>query len=245
MDASPSRRPVIRVLPPGLSQPFGGGMTTRLGFEGTPAEAGASARPRARGQLADLLGRPPSDLAWLAQVHGARVAVADGGGAQGEGDALVSADPGQVLVISVADCCPVLLWDGPSGVFGIAHAGWRGLVAGVLPATVGTMVRLGARAQTMRAWIGPSIGPCCFEVGEEVAGRFEADCVRPPGRDGRTRSHVDLRRAGVRALVKAGVDPGRIGAAPDCTACRDDLYWSYRRDGASSGRQLAFLHRPR
>jgi YfiH family protein len=233
--------PVLRASP--LTFPFDGGTTTRLGFPGVSDEEPDHSRLRARERLAALLARSPSELAWLTQVHGAEVRRAESGGWQGEGDALVSADPGRVLLVSVADCCPVLLWDAVSGVFGIAHAGWRGLVAGVLGATVEALVDLGARASDVQAWIGPAIGPCCFEVGPDVAQHFDARCVRPPGQAGRTRPHVDLRLACRSGLESAGLSPERVGTAADCTSCRDDLYWSYRRDGGICGRQLGFIHR--
>jgi hypothetical protein len=142
-----------------------------------------------------------------------------------------------VPLVSVADCCPVLLWDANSGVRAVAHAGWRGLVAGVLEATVEAMAQRGAQPAEIRAWIGPSIGPCCFEVGPEVAARFDPAAVqlRTP------RPHVDLRVASRSALAASGLDPARVGVCVDCTACRIDLYWSYRRDGGICGRHLAFL----
>ncbi len=187
-------------------------------------------------------GRLPEDLvpegvasAWLRQEHGNRVREARAGEC-GAGDALVVDGPGVAAVIATADCVPVLV----VGREGAAiHAGWRGIVAGVVPRGV---ERLG-RDVDLRAWIGPAIGPCCYEVGEDVARAVEEACGAPvrleplPG----GRPHLDLQRAVAAQLAAAGV--GTIRVVERCTRCHTRLLSSYRRDGAAAGRNLALLWR--
>jgi len=202
----------------------------RVRFVGRHA---APAREEALAAVAD--GAVPR-LAWAQQVHGAAVLAARPG-ACGPGDALLTAERGLALAIATADCVPVLL-AGDSAVAAV-HAGWRGLVAGVLGAALD---RLPGAANGVRAWIGPAIGPCCYEVGEEVAQAFidsdrGAAVVR---RGGWPRPHLDLHLAARLELAARGV--GEIHALAVCTRCTPTL-WSYRRDGAAAGRNLAFIWR--
>jgi YfiH family protein len=176
------------------------------------------------------------------QVHGARVLTIDGSRppaelCQEEADALASAVPGVALGVYTADCLPILVAD-PHGRAGVAHAGWRGTVAGVAGALVRALVDLGARPEQLAAAVGPSICADCFEVGEEVAASFPAEViVRRPG----ARPHVDLRAANRAQLVAAGLAPARIDTAPPCTCCDAARFFSFRRDGAGIGQQLSFI----
>jgi YfiH family protein len=240
--------PILRISPLLCGPAFVGGLTTRRGFPSATAGAGDAAAQRTesdraalRERLADVLGVSVARLAWSRQVHGAQALKVARPGLQGEADALVCADPALVLLVSVADCCPVLAWDSAAGAFGAAHAGWRGLACGVLGALIAALAGAGARPDRVRAWIGPSIGPCCFEIGAEVAVQFDGSCVRAAGP--LERPHLDLRRASALQLAAAGVAPERIQACPDCTACRTELYFSYRRDRGICGRHLAYITR--
>jgi len=198
--------------------------------------SGATTREETLASLADRAGDAPPRLAWAQQVHGAAVLAARPG-LCGQGDALITAERGLALAIATADCVPVLLAAGAT--VAAAHAGWRGLVAGVIGATVD---RLGHDTSGIRAWIGPAIGPCCYEVGEEVAaaiaraGRGEAVLRR----DDRPRPHLDLHAAARLELEACGVRQAQALAV--CTRCAPAL-WSYRRDGAAAGRNLAFIWR--
>jgi len=125
------------------------------------------------------------------------------------------------------------------------HAGWRGLVAGAIGAAVARLAGLapdGHSGGALSAWIGPSIGPCCYEVGDEVAEAIasaagpSAVVRRPEGRP-----HVDLQAAARLQLAAHGVRA--ISSLALCTRCHPDLLWSYRRDGAAAGRNLAFVWR--
>ncbi len=175
--------------------------------------------------------------AWLRQVHSATVCEASPG-ACGEGDALISAQRNLALVVVTADCVPVILVSDRE--VAAVHAGWRGIVAGVVPAAVARFRGAAPNA----AWIGPAIGPCCYEVGDEVAASVVAssgpDVLRPGRRD---RPHLDLQAAVERQLSAAGVR--RCHRIARCTACHPQWLHSYRRDGARAGRNLALVWRRR
>jgi polyphenol oxidase len=178
------------------------------------------------------------------QVHGARVALVGESTTpervgETEADALVSQVPGVVLGIYTADCVPVLLSDGEGRVAAV-HAGWRGTVAGVAAAAVEALVSIGARRERLRAALGPSICVRCFEVGDEVADAF-APLVPPSVLRDAKKPHVDLWEANRALLVAAGVAADHIDAAPPCTMCEPERFFSFRRDGAGIGQQLSFV----
>lgn len=162
-----------------------------------------------------------------------------------DGDALVTADRNHAISVRVADCAPVLLADPTSGVVGAVHAGWRGTVAGVLPRAIAVMAARGARAETMLAAVGPSIGPDAFEVGPEVREAFAAaglaECIRPGRAEGRWLA--DLPAALRVQLEASGVAAGRIEVDGSCTWSDPVAHFSYRRDGARSGRMAAIIGR--
>lgn len=166
---------------------------------------------------------PP--VAWAKQIHSAHVLPARPGHC-GEGDALFGDAPDLVLSVVTADCVPVLL-AGPGGLAAV-HAGWRGLVGGVIPAA---LEKLGGAEI---AWIGPTIGPCCYEVGNEVAEQFPEDTVDPG-----PRPHLDLIAAA--RLQLRGVE--EIRTVEICTRCAADRLYSYRREGKGVGRNVAFIWR--
>jgi hypothetical protein len=184
-------------------------------------------------------------VAWAKQVHSARVLVAREGRC-GEGDALVGGE-GLALSVASADCVPLLIAAGPR--VAAVHAGWRGIEAGVIPAAVARLVADAEAAgddadpAAWSAWIGPAIGPCCYEVGPEVADRVaaassdEAIVPRPGGRP-----HLDLPIAALAQLVRAGL--GTVRPTLWCTRCEPDRLHSYRREGPTTGHNLAFVWRP-
>jgi hypothetical protein len=165
-------------------------------------------------------------LALALQVHAADVIDVgpDDAGVLGEADGLFAASPGPVLAILAADCAPVVLW-GERGV-AIVHAGWRGLVAGVVAKGV---ERVG---EVHGAWVGPAIRACCYEVGPEVVEGF-----RSAGLPVHDESHVEPGLAAGEALRAAGV--GSVAVSEVCTSC-DRRFFSYRRDGLT-GRHGAFV----
>jgi len=176
-------------------------------------------------------------IVQVKQVHGARAVAADEA-AGAEADAVVGRGRGAAVGVRVADCVPLLVASNVTGDVAAIHAGWRGIVAGVVKAGVGL---LGGR--DLFAAIGPCIGPCCFEVGLDVAGEIAgaagaANVVSPPSGD---RAHADLRLA-VRAQLRAlGLTDDRIDDVPGCTKHEPARFHSFRRDGANSGRMLAAI----
>jgi YfiH family protein len=209
------------------------------GYERRQAEAGAESREETRARVGaslDGTGR----LLLLKQVHGAAVARAPWEG-RPEADAGLATEPGLVLGVETADCLPVLLVDPVRRAVAAAHAGWRGTAAGVAASAVAALVAAGSRPADLVVGIGPGIGPCCYEVGDELRAAFGpdgADLFRPGPRG---RPHLDVRTANVRQLVVAGVRPDRIHHVDECTSCRSDLYHSYRRDGPGGGRMISFV----
>jgi polyphenol oxidase len=182
--------------------------------------------------VADALGTTPEELLTMNQVHGADVVVRDTatGHDRPSADGMVTDRPDLTLAVRVADCVPVLLADPAAGVVGCAHAGRSGLVAGVVPATVGRMRELGA--QSVVAWIGPHVCGACYEV----PARLQSDVadVVPEARSTTSwgTPALDI-GAGVRAQL--GSARCEVVDAARCTRESADLY-SYRRDGLGAGR---------
>lgn len=174
-------------------------------------------------------------LSYLKQVHSA-IPRAAAPGFCGEGDALWTGRRDLALAVVTADCVPVLL--AAQGRVAAVHAGWRGIAAGVVPATLRAW---STGSSGVRAWIGPAIGPCCYEVGEEVA-RSIADAAsprvvcRPAGRE---RPHLDLQEAVALQLAASGVE--RVERIGLCTRCEAGDLWSYRREGPGAGRNRALI----
>ena len=196
-----------------------------------------------RALVCGALGLDGEAVSMLHQVHGS-ASVTGGdpahrgrflGALRGwpDGDVLVSDVPGAGLAVLGADCLPVLLWHRDRPAVAAAHAGWRGLVDGVVEAAVaalGDPSRLGAA-------IGPGIGPCCYPVSAEVRERFaarfgEAVVVGPA---------VDLAGAARRALGDAGLPDAAIQTVDACTSCEPERFFSFRRDGEASGRQAGIV----
>lgn len=205
------------------------------GFErrtpGAPAETRDAARRRVAGALA-ARGR----VLFLTQVHGAAVAHAPWDGAPAA-DAAVATAPGALLAIETADCLPVLFVDPVRRAVAAAHAGWRGTAAGVACAALEALLAAGSRREHVRAALGPAIGACCYEVGEDVRtalGLSLAHCFR----DGSPRPFLDLRAANRAQLEAAGLAPAAIDDVDECTRCLPERYHSWRRDGSAAGRLI-------
>ena len=197
-------------------------------------------------RFAATLGRPELPIMRAAQVHGNRAVTVRGAPAPGEVrdagecDVLVTELVGVALVVQSADCVPILL--AAPGAVGAAHAGWRGSALNAAGAAVEALAALGADPARLHAWLGPSIGACCYEVGGEVAARFAGGFVRG-SRGGRHR--LDLRAVNRAQLEAAGIPPENISVHPSCTRCGGEKLASYRRDGARSGRMIALVMRLR
>jgi polyphenol oxidase len=170
------------------------------------------------------VGAEPERLALNRQVHGTTVRRGRAGDRGEHADGLWTDEPGVTLLAMTADCLPIALARRETGVpsaLAILHVGWRGLADGVIENGVEA---LGGR---LAAAVGPGIGPCCYEVGPDVAERFDGDLL--------SNGRLDLWTAAERALRGAGVD--EIKRTDLCTACRPELFFSHRRDEGVTGRQ--------
>ena len=177
--------------------------------------------------------QPPESLATLRQIHSDIIVYAGRDGCWAEGDALLSDTVGLWVGVKTADCLPILLVDARHRAVAAAHAGWRGAVSGIARKTVAAMAaRWNTRPEDLLAAIGPGIGPCCFEVGPEVAVQFGEPAQR---------TRIDLPDAVRRQLLTAGLDPTRIETARLCTACLAGEFHSYRRDREKAGRMISFI----
>jgi polyphenol oxidase len=194
--------------------------------------------------LAAHAGYDPADLQATRHVHGTAVwAVGEPLAADAEFDGLVCDRPGPVIGAFAADCVPILFADPEARVIGACHAGWRGTVNGVAATTIARMTELGAQPARIRVALGPSIGPCCFEVGPEVVAEFTAAFGNVPALvvQGPHKAHIDLRVALRTSLERAGVAHDHIDDQPPCTKCEPDRFFSYRRDGKDGGVHMAFI----
>lgn len=179
----------------------------------------------------------PSEPVWLEQVHGTQVVVAEEVGCLPCADACISHAPNAVCTIMTADCLPVLLCDADASVVGAAHAGWRGLVDGVIEATI---ARMSIPPQRLMAWLGPAIGPQAFEVGVEVRAAFvrqdaAAEAAFTPHGD---KYLADLYQLARQRLQKLGVT--KIYGGEFCTYSDPARFYSYRRDG-QTGRMATMI----
>lgn len=241
-------------------------VTTRHGGESTGAFAtmnlggrtgdDADVVRRNRARAASIVGAAPAWLTFGRQVHGARVATvgnADRGSAFDDTDALITSAALVPLVILTADCAALVFFDPVHRAIGVAHAGWRGTLARVAARTIEAMgTAFGSHPDDLVAAVGPSIGPCCYEVGSEVidavaaafpdhaeelllepdmasAGSFRASVNED-------QKHFDLWGANELVLRAAGVREDRIETSRLCTSCRTDLFYSHRAEKGRTGR---------
>ena len=209
----------------------------------------------------------------LRQIHSDIVQVVNSGNSESsgdalKGDALITNEPGLLLVVQTADCVPILLADKKRRAIAAIHAGWRGTLQRIAEKALGRMqMEFGTSPQDVIAALGPGIGQCCFEVGPEVVAEFAAKfpeasewfkgpfnslargdndpnwlpwlTMRPPGHQlPEPRAHLDLIAANRAILINAGILPANISSSEFCTACRTDLFFSYRRERIT-GRMMA------
>lgn len=148
-----------------------------------------------------------------------------------QADGTYSKSSNDLLSILTADCLPILVHH-PDGIVAAIHAGWRGLYEEILPKTLALLPRNTSVA------IGPSIGPCCYEVGQDLAERFAEKFGSGVVVAGKDKPHLDLRLAAILQLQESGVE--EMDVCEICTSCHPDLFFSYRRDG-SSGRMMSYI----
>src|SRR5208282_1518595 len=206
-------------------------------------------------------------LAPLKQIHSDVIHLFSAAPAHAcKGDASVTNRPGLLLAVQTADCVPILLVDPKKRAVAAIHAGWRGTLARITQKAVGRMqLEFGSKPAHLLAAIGPSIGPCCYEVAADFVTKFTAQFadatdyfdeprsgeepnplqwlnMSPPGHQPPPKGvHLDLRKANRSQLFAAGLRAQNIFVSDLCTACRTDLFFSYRREGSLSGRLLSVI----
>jgi purine-nucleoside/S-methyl-5'-thioadenosine phosphorylase / adenosine deaminase len=182
------------------------------------------------------------------QVHGTDALVVDrpvtvADRFEGGWDALITDQPGVTVAVRTADCVPVLVYDRRRRAVAAIHAGWRGAVAGIVPKTIQLMVsRFSIAESDLRVSIGPSAGPCCYEVDEAVLAPLRGGWSEWPSvlQDDRgTKARLDLKVLVQRQTAHIGLRPEHITAVNLCTICHSELFYSYRREGRVNGTMLS------
>lgn len=211
-----------------------------------------------RRRFAEAIGISEPRVVCAAQVHGNRVVYADernaGAGyerretAIPDADGLITDRPGVALWLGFADCVPILAYDPERRAVGIAHAGWRGTLGCIARELVESMeARLGSRRSDLNLVVGPSIGPCCYEIGQDVRNAFEqswddVDGLFLAGENGKQR--LDLWEANRRLLLRAGVPASNVLVSARCTACNETDFFSHRAQRGRAGRFAAVIALP-
>ena len=191
--------------------------------------------------LGAALGIPPDHVIFTEQVHGTRVVRVDGPGNVSNCDALITHTAGIFPAILTADCYPVLVHDPEHRASGAAHAGWQGTAGGIVQGMLTAMTdAFGTRPEACLAWVGTGISGDRYEVGGEVAAKFDTKYLRPsPGGDGRYL--LDLSAANRDQLVEAGLQAGKIECSDYCSSGDRELFYSYRRDQGTTGRMASLI----
>jgi len=192
----------------------------------------------------EAFGVAPGRLVTVSQVHGKEILAIEGPLPEKpiEADAIVTAETGVAIGVMTADCQPILLYDPVNRAIGAVHAGWKGTALGIVVETVQEMHRrYGTNPEELIASTGPCIGPCCYKVGWNVLEEYmrkhrEADCFTE--KDG---LRMDINTANIIQLTLIGLKKENISNDMVCTSCNSDLFFSYRKDGGRTGRQLSFI----
>ena len=165
-----------------------------------------------------------------------------------QADGYVTAEEGVPLVIFIADCIPLLMADEKAGVVAAVHSGWRSTVLDIEREAVNRMLELGANKERIKACIGPAIGRCCFEVGEEVIEEvdrlLEGDAADLYNRNDNGKYMLDLKGVVKRSMLNTGLSEKNIDIIEDCTMCMPHKYWSHRYTGGNRGSQAAIIMKP-
>jgi len=177
-------------------------------------------------------------VALMEQVHGKKISIVETGGLFPATDGLITSKSGVMIAVKVADCIPLLLFDTINNIIGALHCGWRSITAGTAEEALKIMIEeFGTYPEDVMVVMGPSAGPCCYEIGEDIAGLFQSASVVK--RDGGI--YVDLKAELKDRLLTAGLNNRNIEIFPDCTICNEKLYFSHRRDNVSSGRMMGYI----
>ncbi len=191
-----------------------------------------------RKRFFDALGISENQIAFTRQQHTTNVVSVVQSGFNENCDALFTAKKNLFLAISIADCSPVILFDSQKNIIACIHAGWRGTAGRIVEKTIKQIqIEFGSLATDIVAFIGPSAGSCCYEVGQEVAEQFSKECVINKANG---KFMLDVKRANMLQLLENGVLNSNIEVHLDCTI-HNELYHSFRRDGKESGRMIAVI----
>ena len=229
---------------PGLVHAFSTRRAERNDFSLGPADSPNPMIQMNRARFLAAIGAPGWPIIKLKQIHSGIVVDVDDTSAASEavaGDAGVTALRGVILAVQTADCVPVLVADIESRVVAAIHAGWRGTAAGIVMIAVTRIVeKFHIDPKSLHALIGPHIGVCCYEVGEDVV-QAMPDASAVETREEWSKPHVNLASANRRQLMETGIPETQIETSSLCTKCREDLFHSYRRDGKRMGHLLSVI----
>jgi polyphenol oxidase len=173
---------------------------------------------------------PKQNLQLVSQVHGVKIVNLDATipPPQTSADGLITSKKGVAIGILTADCIPAFFYDPYQKVIGVAHAGWRGLKAGILSQMVSLfLASFGSKIQFIQVAIGPTIRPCCYEVGPELQSVFSMFYFVPKGK---SKGHVDLVGYAKEELIHCGIRPQNLFDSTICTVCQNKHFFSYRRE---------------
>ena len=186
------------------------------------------------------LGIEEKNVATSGQIHGKEILVTDKAGRFSGYDAIITNKKNLFVAVSIADCCPVLIYDRKNQAVAAIHAGWRGTVSKIVSETLTSMKEnFGTEAQNIMAYIGTCISEKSFEVGEEVATQFDPEFISDTANS--EKYYINLKAANLKQLLDFGVDKEEIEISPYCTILNNDEYFSYRKEGKESGRMLAII----
>ncbi len=204
-----------------------------------------------RSNLSRAFGIPPHLLLTVRQVHGTDILSIDEPNPdlshflKVECDAIITDQPGIMIGILVADCYPVLLFDPARRAAGVVHVGWRGAADGILEKAIHVLTdQYNCRAHRLYAAVGPGIGAHSYEVDRPVREAFRAgagDWEKITEEIALGKWRLDLQRSCMLQLERAGLDPARVEVVKEDTCCHRELFFSYRRDGGNTGRQMGFF----
>jgi len=191
-----------------------------------------------RKNLAIHSGFDPDSLIVPKQTHSKNVSFQEKAGRVLDMDGVFSMNPHCVCSIQVADCMPIYFVHQSKDIFGLVHAGWRGLVNGILFESAKLLEEIGVSNSNMDVLIGPSIQDCCFEVSDDVVAQFDQQFVEEK-ENGKYR--IVLQKMAFSQLMNSGFKNEYINIMPDCTFCDSEKYHSYRRNGKKAGRMIGLL----
>ena len=194
-----------------------------------------------RKSFAKKAGFDPNELVIPKQTHSTNVSFVKSVKTIENCDGVFTDEKNIVCSIQVADCMPIYFAHYSKNVYGLVHAGWRGLVYGILKSTSLLILENGYQLHDFEIFIGPSIQKCCFEIRDDIVENFKIECVTPTQEIGKYK--VDLQYQARRKMIQIGFKKKQIKVSTDCTYCSQEKYHSFRRDGKNSGRMIGLIGR--